>query len=127
MSYIFFVYLGSMICYTNASRQDEPRKPWEPKESWPTGTMYRYPCKFPFHYQGKEYNNKCVQENKYSYFCAIDNLKESHGFECPNCWPNETYRIGYCEHGDQCGIGEYLIFYPYENFILAPLCIHSKF
>ena len=100
--YIFIVYLGSTLCYTNASHSDPT-----PPHRWPPRQTDTYTCKFPFTYQGEEYNKKCAMHDKYSTFCAIEPIKPSHGFPCPNCWPNETYRIGYCDHGDQCGFREY--------------------
>ena len=99
---IFIVYLGSIVCVTNASVYDKDWNITTPS----TRQSDTYTCSFPFMYQGKVYNNKCVPENKYSYFCAI-NAKPGHGLDCPGCWQNETYKIGYCVYGDQCGLGEY--------------------
>ena len=93
----------SSPCVTNASVYDKDWNITTPS----TRIDDTYTCSFPFIYQGKAYNNKCVQENKYSYFCAINADEEGHGLDCPGCWQNETYKIGYCVHGDLCGFGEY--------------------
>ena len=62
-----------------------------------------YPCKFPFTYQGKEYNKCFIGEDGWmDNFCAIDALGDD-GKQCPGCWKNETYKVGRC-YGDRAGI-----------------------
>ena len=60
-----------------------------------------YPCKFPFTYQGQEYNKCFIAENDAN-FCAIDAFGDD-GKQCPGCWKNETYKVGRC-YGDRAGI-----------------------
>ena len=62
-----------------------------------------YTCKFPFTYQGKEYDTcvdlhlreSCGGQKCPTSFCAIE-AQGDDGHECPSCWKNETYKIGYC-------------------------------
>ena len=66
----------------------------------PTEPSY-YPCKFPFTYQGQKYH-KCRIGAADDNFCAID-AQGDDGDECPGCWKNETYKVGWCG-GDWSGI-----------------------
>ena len=58
------------------------------------GQFSNYHCKFPFTYQGREYDT-CVKLPIFTSFCVIE-AQGDDGHECPSCWKNETYKIGYC-------------------------------
>ena len=63
------------------------------------------PCKFPFTYQGKEYH-KCTKKDHDKDWCAMDmNLGGHNGQDCKECWKNETYNWGPCDH-HTCEFGE---------------------
>ena len=63
--------------------------------------IYYYSCKFPFTYQGKEYDICVFSMPEIGPFCAIESQGED-GYECPKCWKNETYRIGNCSKAERC-------------------------
>ena len=68
-----------------------------------------YPCKFPFTHQGVEHD-KCisVSSSTFKSFCAIEVPEHGphagDGHECPKCWKNETYKVGYCADLEKCNI-----------------------
>ena len=62
----------------------------------PIGLFDNYACKFPFTYQGKEYDICVSHMSGVGPFCAIPSQGED-GYDCPKCWKNETYKIGHCE------------------------------
>ena len=66
------------------------------------------PCKFPFTYQGKEYH-KCTKNDhdEDKHWCALDmtNSDSKLGDDCSECWKNETYKWGECNH-HACELGE---------------------
>ena len=66
------------------------------------------PCKFPFTYQGKEYH-KCTKKDHDKEWCAMDmnHPLSPNGQDCKECWKNETYKWGVCDH-HTCELGEQL-------------------
>ena len=66
------------------------------------------PCKFPFTYQGKEYH-KCTKKDNNKEWCAMDmnHPLSPNGQDCKECWKNETYKWGVCDH-HTCELGEQL-------------------
>ena len=94
------------VCIWNFS--EEPKVEPEGCQAYVGAPMLPVPCKFPFTYQGKEYH-KCTKKDLDTghHWCALD-MKHSDskwGHDCKECWKNETYKWGQCNH-HACGLGE---------------------